>query len=125
MNRKRAWQWVDIAVVAGVWGLVTLSLSRAVPVYDQVFREFGAVLPVPTIWVLRASRFMTSWWIPVVCLGTAVLGFFQLHRTRRSNVEPEPLWERVTVGILIALGVLVLLFIWSALYLPTFPDDGA
>ncbi len=59
--------------------VVTFVMLKIVPVFQQMFQEFGLELPDVTQWLMSASRFSVNYWyliIPVLL----VFGWFPLFR---------------------------------------------
>jgi type IV pilus assembly protein PilC len=52
-----------------------------IPAFKQVFNNFGANLPAPTLIVIAISDFFVSyWWLMAGIVAAAVVTFFFLHR---------------------------------------------
>ncbi|HFF5943195.1 MULTISPECIES: type II secretion system F family protein [Stenotrophomonas] len=51
----------------------TILLVWVVPQFEEVFTSFGADLPAFTKMVVGLSRFMVSWWLPIVIVIVAVV----------------------------------------------------
>jgi type IV pilus assembly protein PilC len=67
-----------IAVIGLAIALVNVLLIFVIPVFADMFRDFGAKLPAPTQMLIDASEFLKSWWWAV---GLALYGaFFVLNR---------------------------------------------
>jgi type IV pilus assembly protein PilC len=68
-----------VVVVAA--GVVTVIMVWVIPAFKQVFANFGANLPAPTLVVIAISDFFVSWWWAMVGIVAAiVVGLFALHR---------------------------------------------
>ena len=67
---------VTVAIVV-IW----VIMVWVIPAFKQVFTNFGANLPAPTLIVIAISDFFVSYWwaIAGIIVGT-VFGFFFLHR---------------------------------------------
>ena len=68
-------------VVVVAIGVVTVIMVWVIPAFKQVFTNFGANLPAPTLVVIAISDFFVSyWWLMLgIAVGT-VVGLFVLHR---------------------------------------------
>ena len=67
---------VTVAIVV-VW----VIMVWVIPAFKQVFANFGANLPAPTLIVIAISDFFVSfWWAIALIFVGIVLGFFFLHR---------------------------------------------
>ncbi|MBA0354042.1 MULTISPECIES: type II secretion system F family protein [Stenotrophomonas] len=68
-----------IVLVAFVVSAILLMF--VVPQFEEVFKSFGAELPMFTQMIVAASRFMLSWWwlLLIVLVGSSV-GFFMSYK---------------------------------------------
>jgi type IV pilus assembly protein PilC len=60
-----------IAVIGLAIALVNVLLIFVIPVFAQMFQDFGAKLPAPTQFLIDLSSFLKSWWwaIGIGCYG--------------------------------------------------------
>ncbi len=59
----------------------TILLVWVVPQFEEVFTSFGADLPAFTKMVVGLSRFMVSWWLPIVIvIVAAVVGTIMAYK---------------------------------------------
>ncbi|MDP1578962.1 MAG: type II secretion system F family protein [Candidatus Didemnitutus sp.] len=60
-----------IAVIGLAVGLVNVLLIFVIPVFAEMFDDFGAKLPAPTQMLIDLSNFLQSWWwaIGLLCYG--------------------------------------------------------
>ncbi|HBS55218.1 MAG TPA: type II secretory pathway protein [Stenotrophomonas sp.] len=59
----------------------TILLVWVVPQFEEVFTSFGADLPAFTKFVVGLSRFMVSWWLPIViAIIVAVVGTIMAYK---------------------------------------------
>ncbi|MCI1091833.1 type II secretion system F family protein [Stenotrophomonas geniculata] len=59
----------------------TILLVWVVPQFEEVFTSFGADLPAFTKMVVGLSRFMVSWWLPIVIvIVVAVVGTIMAYK---------------------------------------------
>jgi len=59
----------------------TILLVWVVPQFEEVFTSFGADLPAFTKFVVGLSRFMVSWWLPIVIvIIVAVVGTIMAYK---------------------------------------------
>jgi len=63
-----------IAVVVIAAGIVAFLLIKVVPVFAEIFEEFGSGLPAPTQFLVDAGEFMQFQWWKLLCIlsGTAI-----------------------------------------------------
>lgn len=70
-----------ITVVTVAIAVVVVIMVWVIPAFKQVFTNFGANLPAPTLVVIAISDFFVSyWWLMLAIVIGAVVGFFFLHR---------------------------------------------
>lgn len=64
-----------IAVILIACGIVAFLLVKVVPVFAEIFTEFGGDLPAPTKLLIAAGDFMMyKWWLLIVILCWTVIG---------------------------------------------------
>lgn len=97
--RVRAALTYPAVVIAIALAALTLILLHVVPVFEDVFRAFGAELPWSTQLVLGVSRALDAyaWWLLLLVLGMVALVRRQWHK---------PLWQRALHRRLLALPLL-------------------
>jgi type IV pilus assembly protein PilC len=70
-----------ITVLVVAIGVLVLLLVKVIPVFEQMFSDFGGTLPGPTQTVVNLSHFMQTYIMHFLIVTTAVLiGFFQARR---------------------------------------------
>ncbi|HTR59449.1 MAG TPA: type II secretion system F family protein [Casimicrobiaceae bacterium] len=70
-----------ITVVTVAIGVVCVIMIWVIPAFKQVFTNFGANLPAPTLVVIAISDFFVSyWWLMLGIVIAAVMGLLVLHR---------------------------------------------
>ena len=76
-----------IAVVAIAFIVSTIMLLFVVPVFEDMFKDFGADLPAFTQFVVGLSEWLQEyWWILFGCIGGIVFAFnFFKRRSRKFN----------------------------------------
>ncbi len=121
MSRERWSLWIEFVVIAVVWGIVVGVLALTVPVFHEVFEDFGGSLPAPTLTVVYVGLFVRKWWFAAILAAIAALAGFQYARmhlyagqSRYASLARSPL----TGLVLILLGVLALVCIVASLRLP-------
>ena len=74
-------------VVAVAIIVSSILLIFVVPMFEQVFREFGAELPAFTQMIVAASNVMVSyWWLMLIVVGGAIFGaIFAYKRSPRMQ----------------------------------------
>ncbi len=118
-NCRRLAKWMDFAIAAAFWAAVEFVLLKVVPVFADIFRQFGGKLPAPTRWTVFLSGF------PGVLLVPLLLAFLAVFQFWRTVCMPPPLpgdtrlpWDRKVVLALIVLGAFTFLFAVVSLYMP-------
>lgn len=72
-----------IAVILIASGIVAFLLVRVVPVFAEIFEEFGGELPAPTQFLIAAGDFMMyRWWLLIVILCWSVIGLKLLMKSK-------------------------------------------
>src|SRR5947209_17933716 len=78
-----------IAVIGLAIALVNVLLIFVIPVFADMFKDFGAKLPAPTQFLIDLSAFMKAWWwaIGIACYGIfwAVSRFVKTPNGRRMK----------------------------------------
>jgi type IV pilus assembly protein PilC len=70
-----------IAVVTVAIVVMCVIMIWVIPAFKQVFTNFGATLPVPTLVVIAISDyFVAYWWVGLIIAIAAVVLFFFFHR---------------------------------------------
>jgi type IV pilus assembly protein PilC len=70
-----------IAVVIVAFVVLVIIMLFVIPAFEEVFKSFGADLPVPTQIVISMSKFFTSWWwLIFTVMGVGGYTFFQAWR---------------------------------------------
>lgn len=92
-----------IAVIGLAIALVNVLLIFVIPVFAEMFADFGAELPVPTKMLIDLSNFMKQWWWAI---GLGAYGVFWLIRKfiatpRGRRVKDEALVKAPIFGSLI------------------------
>jgi len=80
-----------IVVVCIAFCITTFLIVKVVPVFGQIFSDFGAKLPAPTQFLMDLSDFIRSqWWVMILIIVGIILGIrYFLHSDAGSK-----LWDR-------------------------------
>ena len=127
LRRKVKAAMIYPATIVGVAALVvTFMMAFVIPTFAQMFRNFGAELPLPTRMVIALSELVRAFLLPLLATGAAAsYAIRRAHRTARGRLLIDrallkipvlaPLIRKVaiarvtrTLGILIACGVPIL-----------------
>jgi type IV pilus assembly protein PilC len=93
---------ISVIVVAIV--VIWVIMVWVIPAFKQVFANFGANLPAPTLIVMGISDFFVSyWWLMAAIIAGTISGFFVLHR--RSDTFRFAI-DRISLKIPVIGGIL-------------------
>jgi len=68
-------------IIAVAFLVSTILLVWVVPQFEEVFKSFGADLPAFTKFVVGLSRFMVSWWLPIlIVIIAAIVGTIMAYK---------------------------------------------
>lgn len=85
-----------IFVIVIATGIVTFLLVRVVPVFAEIFTEFGGALPVPTQFLVDVSDFMAAqWWRLLLYINSTIIGI----KLVRKIPQVQRLSDRVSLKI--------------------------
>ncbi len=80
-----------VIVICIALGITTFLIVKVVPVFGEIFADFGAKLPAPTQFLLDLSAFMRGyWWVIVGAIVGAFFGIRTLVRTERGRQTLGP-----------------------------------
>lgn len=75
-----------IAVIVIATGIVTFLLIKVVPVFAEIFTEFGSQLPAPTQFLVDAGDFvMFRWWLLLVIFSGTIITIKLLTKSHQVN----------------------------------------
>ncbi len=81
--KKAMFYPIAVIVVAAI--VTSILLIFVVPQFQQIFEGFGAELPAFTLFVIKISEFMQSyWWIAVIAI---VVGGYLFKQARMNNKQ--------------------------------------
>ena len=74
-----------IAVILIACGIVAFLLVKVVPVFAEIFLEFGGDLPAPTKLLIAAGDFMMyKWWLLIVVLCWTIIGLKLAFKSKQE-----------------------------------------
>src|SRR5215467_7224030 len=80
-----------VIVVCIAFAITTFLIVRVVPIFGEIFADFGAKLPAPTQFLIDVSDFVRSqWYFLVLGIGGAIFGI----RTFVHSTRGKQLWDR-------------------------------
>jgi len=80
-SKIKAALFYPIAIIAVAFIITAVIMIFVIPAFKEVFRNFGADLPAPTLFVMAVSDFFVKYWYLIfTAIGGGVWGFFQLWK---------------------------------------------
>jgi type IV pilus assembly protein PilC len=80
-----------VIVVCIAFAITTFLIVRVVPIFGEIFADFGAKLPAPTQFLIDVSNFVRGeWYFLVAGIGGAIFGIRAFLRSTRG----KQLWDR-------------------------------
>jgi type IV pilus assembly protein PilC len=80
-----------VIVICIAMCITTFLIVKVVPVFGQIFADFGAKLPAPTQFLIDLSDFVRSnWYFIIIGIGGAIFGIRTLLATKRGS----EIWDR-------------------------------
>ncbi len=87
---------VIVIVVASL--VVTMLLLKVVPTFEDMFADFGAALPAPTLFVLAISKWLQANFVYLlVGIFAAIWGVRRFYRTQRGKLMIDQLLLRLPI----------------------------
>src|SRR5437868_1350073 len=80
-SKIKAALFYPIAIIAVAFIITAVIMIFVIPAFKEVFTNFGADLPAPTLFVMAISDwFVAYWFIIFPVLGAGIYGFFEAWR---------------------------------------------
>src|SRR3954453_12912396 len=80
-----------VIVLCIAFAITTFLIVRVVPIFGEIFKDFGAKLPAPTQFLIDVSNFVRGeWYFLVAGIGGAIFGVRAFLRSTRG----KQLWDR-------------------------------
>src|SRR5213595_2536314 len=74
-----------VIVLCIALGITTFLIVRVVPIFGEIFQDFGAKLPAPTQFLIDLSNFIRGeWYFLLLGLGGAIFGLRAFLRSRKG-----------------------------------------
>lgn len=87
---------VIVAIVAAV--AVIVLMVFVVPIFQGMFAEGGAKLPLPTIIVMAISDFIRDWIVAILGVaGLSVFAFFRYYKTEKGRLKCDQMLLKAPV----------------------------
>jgi type IV pilus assembly protein PilC len=75
-----------VIVVCIAFSITTFLIVRVVPIFGEIFKDFGAKLPGPTQFLINLSNFVRSeWYFLILGIGGAIFGARAFVRSKRGK----------------------------------------
>src|SRR6201988_2138483 len=75
-----------VIVVCIAFGITTFLIVKVVPIFGQIFQDFGAKLPAPTQFLIDLSDFVRArWYFLVLGIGGVIAGVRTFVRSTRGR----------------------------------------
>jgi type IV pilus assembly protein PilC len=75
-----------VIVVCIAFSITTFLIVRVVPIFGEIFKDFGAKLPGPTQFLINVSDFVRSeWYFLILGIGGAIFGARAFLRSKRGK----------------------------------------
>src|SRR5580765_1761024 len=75
-----------VIVICIAMAITTFLIVKVVPIFGEIFADFGAKLPAPTQFLLDVSDFMRSyWWVLILIIGGTFFGIRTWARTESGR----------------------------------------
>jgi type IV pilus assembly protein PilC len=80
-----------VIVICIALAITTFLLVKVVPIFGEIFKDFGAKLPAPTQFLIDVSDFIRGeWYFLILIIGGAFFGI----RTFLRSTRGKQLWDR-------------------------------
>ena len=80
-----------VIVICIAFAITTFLIVKVVPIFGEIFKDFGAKLPAPTQFLIDTSDFMRNEWYFLIAI---VAGIFFGIRTFVRSTRGKQLWDR-------------------------------
>lgn len=98
MKKVKSAMAYPVAVIGLAVVLVAVLLIFVIPVFENMFADFGADLPIPTKMLIALSNFLVSYGIFVVIgLGAAWWGWGNFTKTPRGRIVRDTIAMRLPI----------------------------
>ena len=75
-----------VIVITIAFAITTFLIVKVVPIFGEIFKDFGAKLPAPTQFLIDVSDFIRAdWYFLVVGIGGAIFGIRTFLRSKRGK----------------------------------------
>ena len=75
-----------VVVISIAFAITTFLIVRVVPIFGEIFKDFGAKLPAPTQFLIDLSDFVRGeWYFLVLGIGGTIFGLRTFLRSKRGK----------------------------------------
>src|SRR5438046_8884898 len=79
-----------VIVVCIAFAITTFLIVRVVPIFGEIFQDFGAKLPAPTQFLIDLSAFVRgNWYFLILGIGGAIFGLRAFLRSRKGKIMSD------------------------------------
>ena len=86
-----------VAVLVVAFVVLTVIMIFVIPAFEDVFKSFGADLPVPTLVVIAISKFFTSYWYLI--FGFIGGGIYFFMQSWRRSAKMQRYMDRILLRV--------------------------
>ena len=86
-----------IAVITVAFIVLAVIMLFVIPAFEDVFRNFGAELPAPTLFVIGMSKIFVKYWYLIFGLGGGGIYFFM--QSWKRSVKMQKYMDRVLLRV--------------------------
>ena len=82
-----------VIVICIAFAITTFLIVKVVPIFGEIFKDFGAKLPAPTQFLIDVSDFMRGeWYFLILGIGGTIFGIRTFMRSKRGK-QSEDRWK--------------------------------
>ena len=96
-SKIKAALFYPIAIIVVAVVITAIIMIFVIPAFKEVFTNFGADLPAPTLLVMAISDFFVSYWYAI--FGGAGLGFYMFFYTWKRSLKMQIFMDRVMLKL--------------------------
>jgi type IV pilus assembly protein PilC len=75
-----------VIVITIAFAITTFLIVKVVPIFGEIFKDFGAKLPAPTLFLIDVSDFIRAdWYFLVIGIGGTIFGIRAFLRSKRGK----------------------------------------
>jgi type IV pilus assembly protein PilC len=96
-SKIKAALFYPLAIIVVAVVITAVIMIFVIPAFKQVFSNFGADLPTPTLVVMQISDFFVQYWYAI--FGGAGLGLYMFFWTWKRSVKMQMFMDRVMLKL--------------------------